>query len=78
MFGAFPLDGTEFFSQYFGTVSQASLLDKVEGELLAVNDLINKSPNFASFLGNPTISRQEKANKVRAVPVLTLLYIGGN
>ena len=44
--------------------SQASLLDKVEGELLAVNDLIGKSPNFAAFLANPTISRQDKATKV--------------
>ncbi len=38
----------------------------MESELLAVNDLISKSPNFAAFLGNPTISRQEKANKVRS------------
>ena len=43
---------------------QANLLEKVEGELLAINDLISKSPNFAAFLTNPTISRQEKANKV--------------
>jgi F0F1-type ATP synthase delta subunit len=42
----------------------------VESELLAVNDLINKSPNFASFLGNPTISRQDKANKVRIVTII--------
>jgi F0F1-type ATP synthase delta subunit len=45
---------------------QANLLDKVEGELLAVNELINKSPNFSAFLSNPTISRQDKANKVRS------------
>eukprot|EP00428_Durinskia_dybowskii_P062611 CAMPEP_0170389876 /NCGR_PEP_ID=MMETSP0117_2-20130122/18846_1 /TAXON_ID=400756 /ORGANISM="Durinskia baltica, Strain CSIRO CS-38" /LENGTH=207 /DNA_ID=CAMNT_0010645883 /DNA_START=55 /DNA_END=678 /DNA_ORIENTATION=+ len=54
--------------RYAGAVytaaSKASLLDKVEGELLAVNDLINKSPNFSAFLSNPTISRQDKANKI--------------
>jgi F0F1-type ATP synthase delta subunit len=40
------------------------MLEKVEGELQAVDELITKSPNFAAFLANPTISRQDKATKV--------------
>jgi F0F1-type ATP synthase delta subunit len=40
------------------------MLEKVEGELQAVDELITKSPNFAAFLSNPTISRQDKATKV--------------
>ena len=41
------------------------LLDKVEAELAAVGNIIKKSPNFEAFLENPTISRNEKAAKVR-------------
>jgi F0F1-type ATP synthase delta subunit len=40
------------------------MLDKVEGELLAINDTMSKNKGFSTFLGNPTVPRGEKQKKV--------------
>lgn len=54
--------------RYAGAVytaaSKAGILDKVESELVAFNNTLQKSPNFAAFLANPTVPRGEKASKV--------------
>eukprot|EP00286_Rhodomonas_abbreviata_P014347 CAMPEP_0181324500 /NCGR_PEP_ID=MMETSP1101-20121128/20395_1 /TAXON_ID=46948 /ORGANISM="Rhodomonas abbreviata, Strain Caron Lab Isolate" /LENGTH=212 /DNA_ID=CAMNT_0023432685 /DNA_START=46 /DNA_END=684 /DNA_ORIENTATION=- len=54
--------------RYAGAVykaaSKAGILDKVEGELGAVSELIVKSSDFSGFLGNPTISRADKSEKI--------------
>ena len=46
------------------SILQAGLLPKVEAEVLAVSDLLKKSPTFAAYLSNPTIPRAEKITKV--------------
>ena len=55
--------------RYAGAVytaaSKASALEKVEGELLAFNEVLKKSPAFAKFLANPTVPRAEKVKQVR-------------
>ena len=38
---------------------------KVEGELMAFNEVLKKSPAFAKFLANPTVPRAEKVKQVR-------------
>eukprot|EP01036_Dinobryon_divergens_P030024 gene30024-39214_t len=48
----------------FTAASKAGLLPKVEAEVLAVSDLLKKSPTFAAYLSNPTIPRAEKITKV--------------
>lgn len=46
---------------------QAGILEKVESELLAFSVTLDRSPNFAAFLSNPTVPRGEKANFVTQV-----------
>ena len=43
---------------------QAKALDKVEGELAAIGEVLKKLPNFAAFLENPTVSRGDKVAKL--------------
>ena len=52
---------------YFFVHLQAKALEKVEGELAAVGDILKKMPNFAAYLENPTISRGDKVAKVGEV-----------
>ena len=47
--------------------SKASLLDKVASELGAFKAVMGKSPNFASFLANPSVPRGEKMTKIGAL-----------
>ena len=57
--------------RYAGAVytaaSKAGILEKVEGELLAFSITLDRSPNFAAFLSNPTVPRGEKANLVSQI-----------
>mmetsp|Transcript_23896 Transcript_23896/g.35067 ORF Transcript_23896/g.35067 Transcript_23896/m.35067 type:complete len:211 (+) Transcript_23896:68-700(+) len=57
--------------RYAGAVytaaSKAGVLDKVENELLAFTATLDKSPNFAAYLANPTVPRGEKAAMVGEV-----------
>jgi len=46
-------------------LKQIGALDRVEGELQAFDDLLKKNPKFAAFIANPTISRSDKAAKVK-------------
>merc|ERR1711957_1119059 len=41
--------------------SKASILDKVETELLAIRKTAAESPKFGDYLKNPTIARDKKA-----------------
>ncbi len=43
------------------------MLEKVEGELLAFNEVLKKSPAFASFLSNPTINRDAKVTQIGTI-----------
>ncbi len=52
---------------YLINACQANLLDKVENELQAFTNSLEKSPKFASFLGNPTVSRSAKASMIQEV-----------
>lgn len=45
--------------------SQTGSLEKVEAELNSFAEVVKKNGNLAAFLGNPTIPRSEKTNKVR-------------
>lgn len=49
---------------------QAGILEKVESELMAFSHTLDKSPNFAAYLANPTVPRGEKASMV-----ITTLFI---
>jgi F0F1-type ATP synthase delta subunit len=40
------------------------MLEKVENELKAFQDIVNKTPTFGQFLENPTVPRNEKTSKV--------------
>ncbi|GLE11662.1 hypothetical protein PINS_up024211 [Pythium insidiosum] len=64
----------------FGTMTQPKLqlfglharyakraLEAVEKELLAIEETINKEPNFASFLKDPTIARSSKKEDISKV-----------
>eukprot|EP01038_Epipyxis_sp_PR26KG_P009902 gene9902-13322_t len=53
-----------YASAVYVAASKINGLAKVENELLAFKDIVNKSPNFAAFLANPTIPRREKYAKV--------------
>jgi len=44
--------------------SKAGALESVETELLALQETAQKSPDFAAFLNNPLIPREEKASSV--------------
>lgn len=44
--------------------SKAGSLEKVEQELLALQETAAKSPEFAAFLNNPLIPRDQKATEV--------------
>jgi len=44
--------------------SKQGILDKVEGELVAICDSISKSDSFRIFLENPIMSRTEKVAKM--------------
>jgi F-type H+-transporting ATPase subunit O len=46
---------------------QVGMLEKVEGELLAFNEVLKKSPAFASFLSNPTINRDAKVTQIGTI-----------
>jgi len=48
----------------YTAASKASLLPKVEEELLAIQDVAHKSPAFQAFLDNPLISRDKKEMKI--------------
>lgn len=49
---------------FFTAASKMGMLDKVETELLSVTNVISKEKGFASFLGNPTVPRAEKQQKL--------------
>ena len=51
----------------YTAASKAGILEKVEGEMLAFNDVLKKSPAFASFLSNPTVPRGEKVAQVGSI-----------
>jgi F0F1-type ATP synthase delta subunit len=46
------------------TQLQAGILEKVESELMAFSHTLDKSPNFAAYLANPTVPRGEKQTMV--------------
>jgi F-type H+-transporting ATPase subunit O len=48
----------------YTAASKQGVLDKVEGELVAIGDIIAKSENFRIFLENPTMSRTAKVAKM--------------
>jgi F-type H+-transporting ATPase subunit O len=48
----------------YTAASKAGALEKVETELLSFAEVVKKNANLSAFLGNPTIPRQEKTNKV--------------
>mmetsp|Transcript_38997 Transcript_38997/g.107373 ORF Transcript_38997/g.107373 Transcript_38997/m.107373 type:complete len:218 (+) Transcript_38997:25-678(+) len=56
-----------YASALYTAASKGGVLDKVETELLAVGNVISKNQGFKEFLNNPTISRQDKLNKVGAL-----------
>lgn len=51
----------------FIAASKANVLEKVASELGAFKDVMGKSPNFASFLANPSVPRGEKMTKIGAL-----------
>jgi hypothetical protein len=44
--------------------NQVNMLEKVESELKALQDIVSKTPKFEQFLENPTVPRAEKTAKV--------------
>ena len=63
-----PLDLYGLTARYanatYVAASKKSILDDVEGELLAIKSTSEKSPEFRSFLANPLISRDAKTRRV--------------
>jgi len=63
-----PIDIHGLHARYanatFTAASKASLLDKVEQELLAIQQTASTNAAFASFLENPLISRNDKTKYV--------------
>ena len=63
-----PLDLHGIHARYanatYIAASKQGVLEKVEGELLAISDTIVKNAVFRQFLENPTMSRAEKSSKV--------------
>ena len=49
------------------------MLDTVDAELTAFRGSMIKSPAFAKFLGNPTLSRKENVAKVKNTVCLYIL-----
>lgn len=49
----------------YTAASKASILPKVEEELLAIQATAGKSPQFQAFLDNPLISRNEKEKGIQ-------------
>jgi len=47
--------------------SKQNILDKVEAELLTIQEMAGKSQAFKSFLENPLTSRDEKTSKVQTL-----------
>jgi len=47
--------------------SKQNILDKVEAELLTIQEMAGKSKAFKSFLENPLTSRDEKTSKVQTL-----------
>jgi len=70
----------------YTAASKASLLPKVEEELLAIQDVAHKSPAFQAFLDNPLISRDKKeiritdllGDKVTHVTLNLMCTLAGN
>lgn len=53
-----------YASAAFVAASKANVLPKVESELLALKDVLAKNATLASFVANPTISRDKKAEAI--------------
>lgn len=51
----------------YTAASKAGLLDKVASELQAFKNVLTKSPNFHSFLANPSVPRDVKMGKVSEI-----------
>lgn len=63
-----PLDlyglNARYANATYIAASKSKTLDQVESELLAIKNTAETSKNFASFLENPLISREEKTKSV--------------
>ena len=66
-----PLDlyglNARYANATYTAASKASSLEKVEGELLAIKNSAENSKEFALFLENPLISRDDKTKQVEAL-----------
>ncbi|KAJ0389339.1 hypothetical protein ATCC90586_010942 [Pythium insidiosum] len=51
----------------YSVAAKQNKLEAVEKELLAIEETINKEPNFASFLKDPTIARSSKKEDISKV-----------
>ncbi|TMW58113.1 hypothetical protein Poli38472_011701 [Pythium oligandrum] len=51
----------------YSVAAKQNKLDAVEKELLSIEETINKEPNFASFLKDPTIARGSKKEDISKV-----------
>lgn len=66
-----PIDIHGLHARYanatYTAASKASILDTVEAELLAIQDMAQKNEAFKSFLENPLTSRDEKTAQVETL-----------
>lgn len=66
-----PLDlyglNARYANATYTAASKADSLEKVEGELLAIKNSAENSKEFASFLENPLISRNEKTKSIEGL-----------
>ncbi|KAF1327273.1 Atp synthase f1, delta subunit, partial [Globisporangium splendens] len=51
----------------YSVAAKQNVLEAVEKELLSIEETINKEPNFASFLKDPTIARASKKEDISKV-----------
>ena len=66
-----PLDlyglNARYANATYIAASKSNSLDQVESELLAIKNSAESSANFASFLENPLISREDKTKSVESM-----------
>lgn len=57
----------KYANAIFSVASKNESLEKVEMELISIEDLVLDQPNFAEFLKNPTIAKHKKKKSIAGI-----------